>query len=267
LGFALVAFVAGSIADRTSLRVPFLLQAALMAVAFLLSLGVQEAPRRDQPRASTGKEASDQPGAITEQRLSIAPLLIAGVILSLCMSAIQSVWANYMVNDHGYTSTMVARLWSLTALSEVPFLIATGWLSDRVGRLPMLSLGLLGWVFVALGYAFVPMYPWIWVVQLIRGFAFAAFTATSMVYIAEASTRQERGRTAGVYSSTRGVGSIVGASLGGLLTQRMGYAPMLSICAGLLFTGALYLAITHVSWRRMGRGASGGPLPRPGGTG
>ena len=96
------------------------------------------------------------------------------------------------------------------------------------------------------------MYPWILLIQLIRGFAFAAFTATSMVYITEASTRQERGRAAGLLSSARGLGSIVGGTLGGLVTQLMGYVPMLAICAGLLLAGAIYLAGTHVRWKATG---------------
>ena len=250
LSFALMAFVGGSIADRTSLRVPFALQAGFLVLAFCLSLRINDAPfgGPSHPQSDT-KTLSDGAVATTEPSLSILPLLASGLILSLTMSATLSVWANYLVNEKGFTATMVTRLWSLTALSEFPFFVTAGWLSDRIGRLPILTLGLLGWVAVLLGYALIPVYPWILLIQLVRGFAFSAFTATAMVYITEASAQAERGRTSGVYSTFRGLGSIVGGTFGGFLSQRLGFVPMVFICAALLFGGAIYLAGTHLHRR------------------
>jgi MFS family permease len=256
LSFAVMAFFSGSIADRTSLRVPFGVEAGFLALACLLAFLVRDVPfgAHDRRReAKTAAEAAD-PSPAVRADLSLTPLLVSGVILSLAMSASQSVWANYLVNDLGFTNTDVTRLWSLTALSEFPFLVLTGWLSDRMGRLPVLTLGLLGWAVVLLGYALVPFYPWIQVMQLVRGFAFGAFTATAMVYVTEVSTQAERGRASGVYSAFRGVGSIVGGTVGGLLAQLLGYVSLLFMCSGLLTVGGGYLAVVTVRARRAVRG-------------
>jgi MFS family permease len=250
LGFAAMAFVGGSIADRTSLKIPFLLEAGLLALAFGLSLLVRDVPFGDRTHRSGGAESPmESPSSATRTSPSVTPLLISGLILSLSMSATLSVWANYLVNDRGYTPTMVTRLWSLTALSEAPFLVAAGWLSDRVGRLPILTLGLLCWVVVLIGYAFVPIYPWILLIQLLRGFAFSAFTATAMVYITEVSAQSKRGQASGLYSSSRGLGSIVGGALGGLMTQVLGFPSLTLTCAGLLLLGAIYLSFTYFRLR------------------
>ena len=57
--------------------------------------------------------------------------------------AVYAVWANYMVSELGYSQTAMSALWSLASTSEFPLMILAGWLSDRLGRLPMLSLGFL----------------------------------------------------------------------------------------------------------------------------
>jgi len=65
----------------------------------------------------------------------------------------------------------------------------------------------------------------------------------------EASSQADRGRASGLYSSARGLGSIVGGTFGGSLTQFLGFVRMMLICAGLLLGGALYLTGTCV-WQR-----------------
>ncbi len=163
-----------------------------------------------------------------------------------------------MVGELGYTKAAVGRLWSLAALTEFPLMILTGWLSDRIGRLPILSLGLLAWALVFMGYVFVPMMPWIIVIQLVRGFAYAAFTATAMTYAAEARPRSQRGWVSGLYSSSSGIGNILGSFAGGALAQFTGFRTMISISAVLMFGGAVYLAVVAVPRAvRVGKRLSG----------
>ncbi|TFG71775.1 MAG: MFS transporter, partial [Anaerolineales bacterium] len=136
------------------------------------------------------------------------------------------------------------------SLSEFPLMIVAGWLSDRTGRLPMLALGFVAWTAVFAGYLVVPFMPWIMGVQLIRGFAYSAHTATSMTYAAEVRKRAERGRISGYYSTAGAVGSILGATLGGAVTQFMGFRALIGICAGVIFAGAIYLGVEAVRNRR-----------------
>jgi MFS family permease len=156
---------------------------------------------------------------------------------------VYAVWANYMVGELSYTAGQMTRLWALASLSELPLMILTGWLSDRIGRLPMLSLGFLAWTLVFVGYITVPQMPWIIVVQLIRGFAYSAFTATALIYAAEVREKAQRGQVSGLYASAGGVGSILGAALGGGLTEVAGFRVMFAVCAALIFCGAVYLAV------------------------
>jgi MFS family permease len=193
------------------------------------------------------------------ERLPLAPLLISALLWSLVTGAVYAVWANYMVHEVGFSRAHMTRLWAVASLSELPLMILAGWLSDRIGRLPMLSLGFVAWTAVFMGYVFVPVMPWIIVVQLTRGFAYSAFTATAMTYATEVRARSQRGEIAGIYSSAGGIGSIVGASVGGALTQFMGFRVMFTVMAGLILAGAIYTGIMAVRCR-----AVAPPKPAPG---
>jgi MFS family permease len=257
LGFGLMAFVAGAIADRTSLRTPFALASALAAVAFLLSFAIKETPTSDSAGIARNSSSDHRPqssaqsdsGEEDRRRLPMVPLLVAAFLWSVIFGAVYSVWANYMVEQLGYSQATTTRLWSIASTSEFPLMILAGWMSDRVGRLPMLSLGLLAWSLVFVGYVTVPLMPWIVVIQLTRGFAYSAYTATAMTYATEVRSRQARGRASGLYSSAGGMGMILGSMMGGTLTQALGFVPMISICAGLMFFGAVYLGGCALRWR------------------
>ena len=278
LGFGLMAFLSGSIADWFSIRVPFVVAAALLSVAALCSLGIREARAPGNPSSTVGGgltvlrvslalmwrdvvQAVKRIGGATTwpahdqargpadvagrpKGLPLAPLLISAFLWSLVTGAVYAVWANYMVRELGYSRAAMSRLWALASTSEFPLMIVAGWLSDRLGRLPVLALAFLAWTLVFLGYVLVPGMPWIILVQLTRGFAYSAFTATAMTYATEVRSRSQRGQTSGLYSSAGGVGAILGAAMGGLQTQWMGFRAMIATNAVLIFGGAVYLAVT-----------------------
>jgi MFS family permease len=250
LGFGLTAFLSGSIADWLSIRAPFGLATILLTVAFFLALRIEEPTthptrmRKEEPLA--GPDATSALKPEKSGQLPLAPLLIAMFLWSLVTAAVYAVWANYMVGELGYSQAGMSRLWALASLSEFPLMILAGWLSDRVGRLPMLSLGFLAWTLVFLGYVLAPVMPWIVVIQLIRGFAYSAFTATAMTYATEVRAKSQRGQASGLYSSAGGIGSILGSSMGGALTQFTSFRFMIATNAVLIFGGAVYLAVAAI---------------------
>jgi MFS family permease len=284
LGFGLMAFVSGSVADRFSLRAPFGLAALLMLVAFLFSLTVKE------PRVSSGirpmssasartlltvvwrgsvealnrlvavlrprtiRPGDERSGGVPGDapRLPLTPLLVSAFLWSLVTGAVYAVWANYMVDELGYSQAAMSRLWALASLSEFPLMIAAGWLSDRLGRLEVLFLGFGSWTLVFLGYVIVPWMPWILLIQLTRGFAYSAYTAAAMTYATEVRSREQRGAASGLYSSAGGLGSILGSSMGGIQTQLLGFQAMIATNAALIFGGAVYL-VAAAKQVRVGR--------------
>jgi MFS family permease len=292
LGFGLMALISGSIADWLSLRVPFALASLFSLVAFVIALRIRDPLAGPQPAASrltlrsvrdwarrllvdvwAGTKASihrlgalarrragwgaeaDPVGEGGETRLPLAPLLISAFLWSLVTGAVYAVWANYMVGELAYSQAAMTALWALASTSEFPLMILAGWLSDRIGRLPMLSLGFTAWTLVFVGYVVAPVMPWIVLVQLVRGFAYSAYTATAMTYAAEVRGKEQRGWASGLYGSAGGLGAILGSTMGGALTQVAGFRAMIALNAGLIFLGALYLAVEALRWSRCARAA------------
>lgn len=276
LGFGLMAFASGSVADQFSLRAPFGLAALFLLIAFLLSLTVQE-PRVSpgvrpmssanvqtiltvvwrgseealntlvavlRPRAHELRSERSSEGLGDAPRPALTPLLVSAFLWSLVTGAVYAVWANYMVDELGYSQAAMTQLWALASLSEFPLMIAAGWLSDRLGRLEVLCLGFGSWTLVFLGYVIVPWMPWILLIQLNRGFAYSAYTAAAMTYATEVRSREQRGTASGLYNSAGGLGAILGSSMGGIQTQLMGFRAMIATNAALIFGGAVYLAAT-----------------------
>ncbi len=253
LGFGLMAFISGSIADGFSLRVPYAFAAAFHVVALILALGVREVPI-----SGDGAESNDpvthpergSSGSRDGRQLPLAPLLVSALVWSLVTGAVYAVWGNYMVDEVGYTPAQMTRIWAIASLSEFPLMIVAGWLSDRVGRLPMLAIGFVVWTLVFVGYLVAPRMPYIVLIQLIRGFAYSAYTATSMIYAAEVRSRAERGRMSGIYGTAGALGAILGSSLGGAITQYIGFRALIAFSAGLVFVAAVYVggaAVRHAS--------------------
>jgi MFS family permease len=155
-----------------------------------------------------------------------------------------------MVGEMAYSPAAMTALWALASMSEFPLMILAGWLSDRFGRLPLLSLGFLAWAVVFAGYVVAPVLPWIVGVQLVRGFAYSAYTATAMTYASEVRSRAQRGWASGLYSAAGGLGSILGSSVGGTLTQLAGFRVMFAANAALILLGAVYLAAEALRYKR-----------------
>jgi MFS family permease len=292
LGFGLMAFASGSIADRLSLRAPFGLAALFLLVAFMLSLTVRE-PRVSsgirpmsyagvrtllgdmgrgsvaalnnlvavvRPRVAASEGEHDGGGSGDVQRLPLKPLLVSALLWSLVTGAVYAVWANYMVDELGYSQSAMSRLWALASLSEFPLMIVAGWLSDRLGRLEVLCLGFISWTLVFAGYVLVPWMPGILVIQLTRGFAYSAYTAAAMTYATEVRSREQRGTASGLYNSAGGLGAILG-----IQTQLMGFQAMFLTNAAVIFGGAVYLAATARQLRTARRRMSSINLERQAG--
>lgn len=250
LGFGVLAFFSGSIADRLSLRAPFGFSAGFLAVAVVLALLVEEEPAHLAREVTSTAPATPQTLATPSTALPLSPLFVSMFLWSLVTGAVYAVWANYMVGELAFTQGQMSRLWGLASFSEFPLMILAGTLSDRIGRLATLSLGFFAWTVVFLGYVVTPVMPWIVLVQLIRGFAYSAFTAASMTYAAEVRAKAQRGRISGLYSSAGSIGAILGSTMGGALAQFAGTPTMILANAVLILGGALYLAIVSLQHRR-----------------
>nr|WP_239565217.1 MFS transporter [Brevibacillus fulvus] len=118
-----------------------------------------------------------------------------------------------------------------------------GGVSDRIGRRPVLILGIVGYGVSSALLAFAPSVAVLLILRFLSGLMSSAVYPSSMALVTECTAAQERARILGYMGSINGIGFICGPPLGAFLSLFGIQVPfvsvgLLSIINGLL---ALYL--------------------------
>ena len=107
-----------------------------------------------------------------------------------------------------------------------------GGLSDRVGRRPVLLIGILGYVITMVWFGLATKLWMLFVARILSGILSSATAPTAMAYIADSTPEDERGGAMGLLGAAGGMGTIVGPAVGGLLAAATLSLPFF-IAAGL----------------------------------
>jgi MFS transporter, DHA1 family, multidrug resistance protein len=110
----------------------------------------------------------------------------------------------------------------LSAYSVVGFFMSPWWgrLSDKVGRKPIMVVGLFGFSLSFLLFALGEHSLWMMYLSRLVGGSFSgAVTAIAMAYIADVTTPEERTKGMALAGMTIGMGFIFGPGIGGLLSR------------------------------------------------
>lgn len=92
-----------------------------------------------------------------------------------------------------------------------------GNLSDRVGRKPVLMVGIFGYGITMILFGLATQLWMLFVFRIFSGILSSATSPTTMAYIGDSTPEQDRGQGMGILGAAVGVGTIVGPGLGGLL--------------------------------------------------
>ncbi len=251
LAFAATAVAGGYIADIAGLDRALALGGLLYGLAGGLGLCLHEveetsaqtqtSSRAAQPSLRPLQQLGPRSARGTGTRLPI-PFLLGVTLWMAAHVAGASVWPNFMASL-GYTKSAIASLWGLAALVEFPAMSGSGLASDRVGRTPLLVAGSLGIAGVLVGYLLLArVFLGLLGIQLLRGVAFASYTATAMVFAAEWGPKGSRGQNTGLFHAASGLGQVAGTFLGGTLAQHLAFGWLYGICTGLaLGAGASFM--------------------------
>ena len=127
-------------------RVPFLLSALLLAISIKGRLALQESPIFAQLRDNNALAKTPLRDAFADRRtLGRMALLVfcissGGSLLFFTSQVYSAVFLKTVVN---MDATLAGQLTIIATLALFPLTIACGWLSDRIGRRPVMLSGLL----------------------------------------------------------------------------------------------------------------------------
>lgn len=245
LAFSAAIVASGWLAQTIGLRGSYTLAAGVYALSFLVALTI---PEGRAPRPHAGASFA---GLL---RGPLLPLLVLAASFGLPFAAVYSVWPIWIADDLGYGRAVFSQLWGLAAFVEVPCMLIAGGLSDRVGRRPTFVFGLGAFALVYLAYLAVPPLPGLVAAQVLRGAAFAAFTATALTMAIELAPPEARGRAAGLYATAQSLAQITGNWLGAPIAAALGFRALFGLAAAIVLGGALYsqLALALRAERRAG---------------
>jgi len=117
-----------------------------------------------------------------------------------------------------------------------------GSLSDRLGRKPILMIGIAGYVITMLWFGLATKLWMLFAARILAGILSSATAPTTMAYIGDSTPEKERGGGMGLLGAAGGVGTIFGPVLGGFLADKSLATPFF-IAAGMALLSFVLTAI------------------------
>lgn len=111
--------------------------------------------------------------------------------------------------------------WLMATYSMMQLICAPLWgiLSDRIGRKPVLTVGVLGYALTLLMFGLATQFWMLFIARSLSGILSSATMPTAMAYIGENTAQGERSKGMGQLGAAMGIGVVIGPLLGGILSE------------------------------------------------
>jgi len=133
----------------------------------------------------------------------------------------------------GASALGIGIVFASFSLSRSVFMPIFGRLSDRKGRKVFLSIGLLFYAIISLGYIWADSIDHLTLIRLVHGAAAGMIIPIAQAYVGDISPEGEEGKWMGYFNSTFFTGFGVGPLMGGVLTEHFGMTTAFSAMGGL----------------------------------
>jgi multidrug resistance protein len=141
----------------------------------------------------------------------------------------------------GVGAGAIGLLLSVYSIMQFIFAPVLGRLSDRIGRRPIIMLGLLGSSLSYLIYGFTDSFAGLLISRAVHG-ACAGTISTAQAYVADTTEESKRAHAMGMIGAAFGLGFVLGPAVGGLLGAVSLRTPVL-FAAALTFTNLIFAAV------------------------
>ncbi|WP_221568343.1 MFS transporter [Alkalihalobacillus sp. TS-13] len=125
----------------------------------------------------------------------------------------------FLAEEVGGSPFELGLLMAVYSIMQLLFAPMWGRISDRIGRKPVMMLGVAG---LAISFFIMAMADSLWVLfaaRIIGGFLSSANMPTTMAYAADITTPENRGKGMGIIGAATGLGFIFGPAIGGVFSK------------------------------------------------
>lgn len=148
----------------------------------------------------------------------------------------------FLAEDIGASPIELGFLMAIYSIMQLFFAPMWGRISDRIGRKPILIIGIAGLAASFFITAMADSLFGLFVARIIGGILSSANMPTAMAYVADITTVEDRGKGMGVIGAATGLGFIFGPAIGGIFSKTSLSFPF--VIAGISSVITLILVIT-----------------------
>jgi DHA1 family multidrug resistance protein-like MFS transporter len=153
-----------------------------------------------------------------ENRRKFAILSFALVVVMLGFGMVIPIFPFY-IEDLGAGGSELGLLVAVSALLEFIFGPFWGGVSDRIGRKPVLSIGMVGYALSTFLFGISTQLWMLFVARAISGILSSATVTAAMAYVSDTTSRDDRGGGMGKLGAAMAFGVILGPGVGGWLAS------------------------------------------------
>ncbi|MEH7098419.1 MFS transporter [Neobacillus vireti] len=125
----------------------------------------------------------------------------------------------FYAQEIGATPTELGLLMAVYSLMQLIFAPIWGQVSDKIGRKPVMMLGIAG---LALSFFIQAISTQLWMLfaaRILGGILSSANMPTAMAYVADITTEENRGKGMGIIGAATGLGFVFGPAIGGIFSK------------------------------------------------
>src|SRR5690606_38535271 len=189
------------------------------------------------------------------------PILFAVMFFVYVGFGIISPVIPFYAENLGASPTELGLLMAVYSLMQFLFAPMWGRISDRVGRKPVIMIGIFG---LAVSFFLMALSTALWMLfaaRIVGGFLSAATMPTVMAYAADITSEEDRGKGMGVIGASIGLGFIFGPAIGGIFSKTDLQMPFYIAGFSSFLTFLLVLFILKESLSKEARHPSGRKRP------
>nr|WP_263326720.1 MFS transporter [Neobacillus sp. Marseille-Q6967] len=156
----------------------------------------------------------------------------------------------FYAEQMGANSFQLGLLMAVYSLMQLIFAPFWGRLSDRIGRKPVMMIGIAG---LAISFFIQALATELWMLfaaRIIGGLLSSANMPTAMAYVADITTPENRGKGMGIVGAAVGLGFVFGPAIGGIFSQNSMSTPFFLAGASSVITLFIVLFLLKESLQK-----------------
>ncbi|MFK9093702.1 MFS transporter [Bacillus salipaludis] len=153
------------------------------------------------------------------QTKSALPILFVVMFLVMVGFGIIIPVLPFYAEEIGANPTELGLLMAVYSLMQLIFAPMWGQVSDRIGRKPVMMIGIAG---LGLSFLIQAMSTELWMLfaaRILGGILSSANMPTAMAYVADITTEENRGKGMGIVGAATGLGFVFGPAIGGIFSK------------------------------------------------